>query len=165
MKLSKEQKQSVISELSKLFGRATLRCDGYEIVLQVERFKGFKYRVMTYVNGKFNGEWISPKNAAPESKFLRKVTRPNISAVKRQKLEKTLGKRYVAKDPFFSGSFTVFMPDWSAGSAAVNHLCKVCESVELVSSVNALTALAEGDSDPAPEKSEVADAIITERAK
>lgn len=155
MKLTKEQKESVISDLSQLFGRTTLRCDGYEITLQVERFKGFKYRVMTYVNGTLNGNWISPKNEAPESKFLRKVTRPNISAVKRLKLEKSLGKRYVAKDPYWSGSFTVYMPDWHAGSAAVNHLCKVCESVELVNSVNALTALTEGDRAAAPATNEL----------
>jgi hypothetical protein len=147
MKLTKEQKQTVIADLSQLFGRAKLRCDGFEIVLQVERFKGFKYRVMTYVNGEFSGKWISPKNEAPESKFLRKVTRPNISPAKRIKVEKSLGKRYVAKHPYWSGSFTVYMPDWSAGSTAVNHLCKVCESVELVNSVTALT---EGDREDAP---------------
>lgn len=150
MKLTKEQKEKVIGDLSQLFGRAVLRCDDYEIVLQVERFKGFKYRVMTYVNGTFSGKWMSPKNEAPESRFLRKVTTPNLSPAKRVKAEKTLGKRYVAKHPYWSGSYTLHLPDWSTGRAAVNHLCKVCESIELVNSVNALTAITEGDSDAGP---------------
>jgi hypothetical protein len=145
MKLAKEQKEKVISDLSQLFGRAVLKCDGYEITLQVERFKGFKYRVMTYVNGTFSAVWCLEKNAAPESQFLRKSTRPNLSPVKRLKLEKELGKRYVAKHPYWSGSYTIYLPDWSTGRAAVNHLCKVCQSVELVNSVNALTALTEGE--------------------
>jgi hypothetical protein len=141
MKLSKEQKEAVVADLSQLFGRATLRCDGYEVTLTVERFKGFKYRVMTYVNGSFNGKWCSPSSEAPESKFLRKQVQPTISPAKRLKLEKALGKRYVAKDPYYSGSYTIYFPDWSTGRAAVNHLCKVCESVELVTSTNDLTAL------------------------
>lgn len=154
-KLTKEQKEQVISDLSQLFGRASLKCDGYEIVLQVERFKGFKYRVITYINGTFNLVWCLSKSAAPEAKFLRKSTRPNISPVARQKLEKQLGKRYVAKDPYWSGSYTIYLPDWSTGRAAVNHLCKVCEAVELVNSVNALTALTEGEQETTPAPADV----------
>jgi hypothetical protein len=158
MKLTNEQKEKVIGDLSQLFGRATLRCDGYEVTLQVERFKGFKYRVMTYVNGTFSGKWILPSDAAPESKFLRKMTKPNVSPVKRLKLEKECGKRFIAKDPFFSGSYTCYLPDWSTGKAAVNHLCKVCESVELIDPATGPYRHHEGRSDPAtaPAKAEEA---------
>jgi hypothetical protein len=140
MKLSKEQKEAVVADLSQLFGRATLRCDGYEVTLTVERFKGFTYRVMTYVNGSFNGKWCSPSSEAPESKFLRKQVKPFLTPAKRLKLEKALGKRRVAKDPFYNRSFTIFLPDWSTGKAALNHLCKACESVELVTSTNPFSA-------------------------
>ncbi len=151
MKLTKEQKDKIIADLSQLFGCAKLKCDGYDITLQVERFKGFKYRVMKYVNGTFDGKWISQSNGAPESKFLRKSTRPNLSPAKRLKAEKSMGKRYVSKHSFWSGSVTLFLPDWGTGRAAVNHLCKVCNSVELIESLDALGALRDAAGTLAPE--------------
>lgn len=131
MKLSKEQKKSLASQLSHSWGAVDLICDGYRVALRVERYKTLSYRVMTYVNGQFSGKWISAKDNAPESKFLRKSVRPNYSPAKRRELEKALGKRYVKNNPFFSGSITIYLPDWSPGAAAINHLCKVCESIEI----------------------------------
>ncbi|MBC7857991.1 MAG: hypothetical protein H7Z39_04265 [Burkholderiaceae bacterium] len=131
-KLTKEQKDALAAELAMPWGRVALRCDGYEVSLVVERDKGLTYRVMTYVNGFFKGAWTKPKSEAPESKFLRKSVRPNCSPAKRKQMEKALGKRYVQKDPYFSGSWTIYLPDWSSGKAALSHLCRVCESVEVI---------------------------------
>lgn len=132
MKLSKEQKDELAAKLAMPWGRVALRCDGYDVDLQVERHKAMTYRVMTYVNGHFKGAWISSKNEAPEAKFLRKSVRPNLSPAKRVKMEKMLGKRFVQKDPFWSGSITLYLPDWASGKAALAHLCKVCESIEIL---------------------------------
>ena len=132
MKLNKEQKEALALKLSTPWGSVDLQCDGYLVQLRVKRFKVMTYRVMTYVNGVFKMEWCAPKNEAPEAKFLRKSVRPNVSPAKRKELEKKLGKRRVQKDPFWSGSITIYLPDWSSGKAALNHLCKVCESVEMV---------------------------------
>lgn len=150
MELSKAQKEKIIGDLSQLFGRATLRCDGYEITLQVERFKGFKYRVMTYVNGTFEGKWIHSDSKAPESRYLRALVRPTITKAFRLKLEKAIGKRAVAKEPRYNGTYTMYLPDWSSGRAAINHLCKVSESIELITCVNAFTALTSGGSGDVP---------------
>lgn len=130
-KLTKEQKEALVSDLSSPWGGAELMCDGYLVSLRVQRYKELSYRVMTYVNGIFKGQWTSGKNPSPEAKFLRKSVRPNLSPTQRKSVEKELGKRYVAKDPFFGGSYTVYLPDWSSGRAAINHLCKVCDSVEV----------------------------------
>lgn len=134
MKLSKEQKEALARELSMTWGSIELECDGYLVALRVERAKGMTYRVMTYVNGFFKGEWcytIGGAAPAPETKFLRKSVRPNVSPFKRKQLEKELGKRYISKDPYWSGSQTFYLPDWSSGKTAINHLCKVCESVQV----------------------------------
>lgn len=134
MKLTKEQKQELADKLSYPYGSVRILCDGRLISLQVERFKGMTYRVMIYVDGVFKGAWMVPKKGedpAPECKYLRKSVRPCISPVKRKKLEKALGKRYVQKDPFYSASYTVYFPDFGSGKAAINHLCKVCDSVEV----------------------------------
>jgi hypothetical protein len=134
MKLSKEQKEALAEKLSMPWGGIELECDGYLVALRVERYTGMTYRVMTYVNGVFKGEWCYTKGGAapvPETKFLRKSVRPNIGPAKRKQLEKNLGKRYISKDPYWSGTQTFYLPDWSSGKAAINHLCKVCESVQV----------------------------------
>lgn len=132
MKLSKEQKEEVIAKISLPWGMAHLLCDGYRISLSVERDKGLSYRVMTYINGHFKGTWCNVENECPEQKFLRKSVRRICSPPYKQKMEKLLGKRHVAKDPFYTRTFTCYMPDWSSGKAAINHLCKVCDSVQVV---------------------------------
>jgi hypothetical protein len=144
MKLTKEQKDDLAETLALPWGCVSLRCDGYLVSLSVRRVakNTLTYRVLTFVNGSFSGAWCLEKNAAPESKFLRKSVRPNLSPVKRQKLEKALGKRAVAKDPYWSGSTTIYLPDWANGKAAINHLCKVCESVEPISADEARVELA-----------------------
>ena len=134
MKLSKDQQASAVDKLSTPWGRVTLRCDGYLVTLDVRRTSktSMSYRVLTYVNGRMDAAWCYEKNAAPEAKFLRKSVRPNVSPTKRKEVEKALGKRRVAKDPYWSGSMTLYLPDWANGKAVVSHLCKVCESVELL---------------------------------
>jgi len=129
--ITKEQKAELINKLSSTWGAVALMCDGFRVDLQVQRWKGMSYRVMTFVNGVHKGAWFSADKEHPEQKFLRKSVRPILSPAKRIKLEKTFGKRYVKNDPYWSGSITLFMPDWASGKAAINHLCKVCESVEI----------------------------------
>lgn len=144
MKLSKEQKQQAIDKLGHPWGGVTLRCDGYIVSLSIQKFgkRSMTFRVMTYINGSFDYKWMSAKNEAPEQRLLRKSVRPNLSPAKRKQAEKALGKRCVAKDPIFSGSTTLYLPDWPNGSAVINHLCKVCESVKVLSHEEARAALA-----------------------
>jgi hypothetical protein len=132
MKLTKEQRESLADQLGYPYGSVDLMCDGYRVSLRVERFKDLSYRVITYVNGVWKGVWISGTNSHPEQKFLRKSVRPIVSPAKREKLEKELGKRYVKKDLYWSRSITLYCIDWGSGRAAISHLCKVCESIEIL---------------------------------
>ena len=132
MKLSKEQMTVLANQLLNPWGSVSLMCNGYLIDLQVRRAKGMTYRVMTYVNGQFKGSWCLADKESPEQKFLRKVEKSLVSAAKRAKAEKIFGKRYVAKDPFYQKKLTHFMPDFASGKAAISHLCKVCDSVEVL---------------------------------
>ena len=133
MKLSKEQRAVLETELSFTWGNVALLCDGYRIQLQVQRAKGaITYRVITYVNGQFLGGWMSGTKEFPEQKFLRKSVRPLYSAAKIAAMKKRLGVRNYAK--YFKdmdAKITMFMPDWVSGKAAISHLCKVCDSVEI----------------------------------
>ncbi|MFZ6687529.1 hypothetical protein ACO0K0_07260 [Undibacterium sp. SXout11W] len=131
MKLTKEQKEELAQKLRLPWGRVELLCDGYTVTLNVERYKELSFRVVIYVNGKWDGKWFDAKKEFPEQKFLRKSVRQLVSTAERKKAEKAFGKRAVAKDKFWSGSITIFTCDWLSGKAALNHLCKVCESVQV----------------------------------
>ncbi|WP_156876952.1 hypothetical protein [Paludibacterium yongneupense] len=132
MKLTQEQREQLIKQLSLPWGRADLLCDGRRITLEVRRVnKGMTYRVCTFVDGYFKYEWARGSTAHSEQKFLRKSVRPNVSPAKRKQLEKQWGKRYVKNDTFINGTITLYLPDWVDGKAAINHLCKVSDSIEI----------------------------------
>ncbi|MDO8932967.1 MAG: hypothetical protein Q7U97_11275 [Rhodocyclaceae bacterium] len=133
MKLTKDQRAQLVGELSTPWGSAHLICDGHRVTLQVQREGGnaIKFRVMTYVDGHFKGEWI--KGEVPEAKFLRKQVRRLYSTARCKKIEKIVGKRRFATAEYdgYRKTLTHYLPDWASGKAAIAHLCKVCESVEL----------------------------------
>ncbi|WP_062785971.1 hypothetical protein [Aquitalea pelogenes] len=140
-KLTAEQKEKLIEDLSFPWGKADLMCDGRRITLEVRRVaKGISYRVCTFVDGVFEYKWAQGSSEYPEQKFLRKSVRPLVSPVKRKEFEKKFGKRAVQKDKYINGSVTLYLPDWSSGKAAINHLCKVCDSVEIAEKTEAKTA-------------------------
>jgi hypothetical protein len=132
MKLSKEQKAALASQLDSPYGRVHLLCDGYEIILRVERAKGLSYRVVTYVNGSWKGTWCSGRESYPEQKFLNRKETPLTTPSKKAEAEKIFGNRAVAKDPFYSKKIVTYDLSWPSGKVAINHLCRVCESVEIV---------------------------------
>lgn len=133
MKLSKQQIEVLAKDLAHPFGSGIkLLCDGYTVTLQVERTKALKYCVMTYVNGYFKGVWCGlSKQDCPEQKFMRKLVRPRCSQKHKLEMEKIMGKRHVKNDPYYSETQTSFWPNWANGKTALNHLNKVCESVQL----------------------------------
>lgn len=135
MTLTKEQRADLAAKLNSPWGNIELICDGRRVALQVQRLSGpsITYRVMTYIDGTFRGAWC--KGDTPEAKFLRKRVTPLISPAKRKAAEKALGKRWVAKEPLYSETHTWYLPDWPNGKAAISHLCKVCESVEIAEPV------------------------------
>ncbi|VVE67849.1 hypothetical protein PAN31117_02789 [Pandoraea anapnoica] len=153
MSLSKEQRAELEEELTMPYGRVDLMCDGFKVTLSVQLWKRLVYRVFTYVNGEYSYRWAWNESPLPEQKFLRKSVRKVCSAKTRRAAEKACGKRYVKKDPFYSGTVTYFMPDWPNGRSAINHLCKVCESVEVVTPSQRTTFSVKlgGDAPPASE--------------
>lgn len=136
MKLSKEQKQQLIELLDTPWGRVRLQCDSYRIDLMVERYKGMTYRVVTYVNGRWEAKWMSSKEVHPEQKFLRKSVRQLTKKAERDQAEKNLGKRLFKKlcekDSIWTATYTLYDISWSSGRAAINHLCKVCDSIQIL---------------------------------
>lgn len=131
MKLTKEQKETLSKSLESPWGAVSLICDGDRIDLQVQKGKGLTYRVVTFVNGKWEGKWMSGTAEHPEQKYLNKKTRRLHSPSFIKQMEKIFGKRAVAKDPTYHKTFVTYDVSWPSGKAAINHLCRVCESVEI----------------------------------
>lgn len=132
MKLTKEQKAELIGKLGHPYGRVTLMCDGYRISLVVERTSQLAYRIVTYVNGEWKGVWCSGSNNHPEQKFLNRKETLLAKPSEKAKMEKIMGKRAVAKDPWFTKKIVTFDVSWASGKSAINHLCRVCESIEII---------------------------------
>jgi len=130
MKLTTEQKAHLIKELSSPWGVVVLNCDGDRITLSVQEEKPLKFVVVVYVNGWFKGEWMLADKPVHEQRYMRKAVRPLWSASYKAKMEKAWGKRYVKKH--YSGTMTLFYSTWSSGKAAIAHLVKVCESIEIL---------------------------------
>lgn len=131
-KLTKEQKQALIEELGSPYGCVSLLCDGYQIHLRVERTSQLAYRVITYVNGSWQGKWFSGSEPHPEQKFLNRKERLLAKPSDKARAEKLFGKRAVAKDPWYSKKLVMYDVSWASGKAAINHLCRVCESIEII---------------------------------
>lgn len=131
--LTKDQRAELAQQLSSPWGNVRLICDGHLVTLRTERWSdsAIRYRVMTYVDGHFRGEWI--KGEALEAKFLRKRVLRLYSAANCKEMEKAVGKRRFATADYdgFRKTLIQYMPDWASGKAAITHLCKVCESVEI----------------------------------
>lgn len=132
--LTKEQRDALAEKLSSPWGGDVhLLCDGRRITLQVRRESGaaIRYCVMLYIDGYFKGAWH--KGDTPEAKFLRKQVKALWSPARRKVMEKAVGKRRFASADFddYRKTLTHYMPYWSSGKAAIAHLCKVCESVEV----------------------------------
>lgn len=69
MKPSKEKKQEMIDRLSFPWGRVELLCDGYRIALRVQQISPLKFRVVTYVNGVWEGKWMIGTETFPSRSF------------------------------------------------------------------------------------------------
>ncbi|MEY2863565.1 MAG: hypothetical protein RLY58_1272 [Pseudomonadota bacterium] len=131
-KMSQQDKDKVIDALSFPHGNATLTCDGHRVDLYVERSVGLNFRVEIYVDRCFKGAWCLPESTAPERKFLRPVKRALYSPTNLKKIENEFGKRklkeFIAK---YQEVWIYAAQDFASGRAAINHLCKVCDSISV----------------------------------
>ncbi len=131
--LTLAQRRALAAEQNTPYGRLALRCDGRRIGLQMQRRSGTRlnYEVMTYIDGEFKGAWMM--NEGPESKFLRRREKRYYPESKVLAYEKKFGKKALAKNwPEARKVQVAWWPYWPNFLAALNHLCKVCESVEVI---------------------------------
>ena len=130
--LTKHNMGEYADKLTSIFGRVKLLCDGYEVTLAIEQSK-MKLSVNTYVNGYIKGAWFLPKEGDdyPERKFLCPKTLRLYSPQKKARLIKQFGKKRANEYFKLDSSSIMYSAVWPSGKAALSHLIKVCDSVEV----------------------------------
>ena len=137
-KLTKEQIEALAQNLSFPYHFVKLVCDGYTVDLGVsaKTKTGMSFHVVMRINGTIKGAWLGSKNTHPEQRFLNKRTRQLFNKAAIERFEKSLGKRR-AKQFMIEHQETIvsYCFTWPSGKAALNHLNRVCESIEIVESI------------------------------
>lgn len=138
MSLSKEQKEFILKTLDSQFQMVYLMCDGYEVSLQLERVQNLKLAIGIYVNGWMKGDWLLHPADHPESKFLPIRSKALWKPKQKQEIIKTFGKRQAYKNfPSLDEKIEMKGSHFSSGRAALNHLIKVSDSIELLAEMAA----------------------------
>lgn len=141
VKLDKSVKDKLIQQLSHPYGRVSLLCDGRRITLAVEQFKPLKYFIGIYIDEVFKGRWLFKEQNHPETKYLYVKTKALFSAAEKAKLIKIFGVRSAKKNFELDKKSSSLMSYFPNGRMAINHLCKVCDSIELIEETAKLIAL------------------------
>jgi hypothetical protein len=136
MKLSKEQKTFILEQLNSQFKSVQLLCDGYEITLRMERYK-MKLVIGIYVNGSVKGVWVTKPEEHQESKFLASHQKSYYSAKEKAERIKVFGKREANKRYDLDKKLEYKLPYFSTAQAALTHLIKVSDSIELIGEIAA----------------------------
>lgn len=131
--LTKVEKDYIVKELNSQFSQVVLMCDGYRVSLALERVQDFKLAIGIYVNHMIKGAWMLKPNEHPESKFLPIRQKALYSSTKKAKIFKEFGK--IRAREYFPNLDLVHEyrgSHFSTGRAAINHLIKVSDSIELL---------------------------------
>lgn len=132
--LTAEQKTRAISALSHPYGsvkfKATRAGVDYKITASVEPVRAMQYRIMVYVDGFVKGEWLMSESA-PQTAFMRRRVKRLHSKKEVERVLKVFGKKEAER--WAAAEFVFYAPDFASGTAAINHLLRAADSVELLS--------------------------------
>ncbi|ENX20170.1 hypothetical protein F892_03093 [Acinetobacter vivianii] len=139
--LSKEDKAFVLEQLNSQLKTVNLKCDEFKISLALERFE-LKLIVGIYVNDKLEGKWFTKPEDYPFTKYLPVKRKNRYSPLKKQKIIKLYGKRRAYKEfPDLDEVIERPWPFFNTSRAALNHLLKVSDSIELIKESTARESL------------------------
>lgn len=133
--LTAEQKTRAISALSHPYGsvkfKATRAGVDYKITASVESVRAMQYRVIVYVDGFVKGEWLMSDSNCPQTAFMRRRVKRLHSKKEVERVLKVFGKKEAER--WAAAEFVFYAPDFASGTAAINHLLRAADSVELLS--------------------------------
>ncbi len=128
MPLTKEQKASIVKELSHIFGRVRLLIDGYEFVAETAMYKR-SLVIQWFVNGQCKGAWLindcEERRRFCPIKILRLYPKSKAALLKRK-----LGKKS-ALSIGVDETITAYGFCWRSPNTMLRHLIANNESIEL----------------------------------
>ena len=129
--MTKDEWELVRGKLSVSFGLVDLIVDGYLLHLKVQQTGPLKYEILPYVNGKFEGRWITQKTDEC-IRFMCPKTVSLYSRADKARITKGLTKRQV-KDffPDLDKTGTYYQWGWASFTSLKRHLLANNKSIEL----------------------------------
>lgn len=128
--MTKEEWDQAKTILASAYGVVQLVVDGFNLTLQVVRVAEMRYEIMPYVNGKFEGRWITQKT--DESvRFLRPKTVSLYTPKEKARAKKLRKEIRDAVYPGLEKQTTYYIWGWSSFASLKRHLLANNKSIEL----------------------------------
>lgn len=134
MAISKDQWTEIEQNLSHAFSCVKLKCDGYEVSLQVVPVDTLQYGIQVYVNGFFNGKWLA-EDCEERRRFLRPMERFLWSARERAAMIKIWGGKRASKEKVdhVNRKITFYSSYWTSVKPLRRHIEKNNQELVVVS--------------------------------
>ncbi|MDU5141087.1 MAG: hypothetical protein E6230_02720 [Paenibacillus dendritiformis] len=116
--------------LRDFFHRIKLRCDGYEVTLQLQRISVFRNAIAVYINGEMNYSWLLEE--CEERKRFFSVSSRQYYSTKDIKDFKKIGGKRLEREMKARGKYTTYQPYWSSFRSLKTHFMKNNQNIELV---------------------------------
>lgn len=133
MPITKEQWKEIAFELASAMGQVKLKCDDYDVRLQVERVSARRYVIVPYVDGYLRGKWVL-EDCEERRRFMRPVERFFYSAKTRKELLKIYGgsRAKKADREDVNRKYTFYEMHWDSVGALRRHLEKNNKEITLL---------------------------------
>jgi hypothetical protein len=138
---TKDEWAEIEGRLKDLYCPVYLDCDGYLVILRLERVGEMKLGITVHVDGWFRGKWMDPNNEAEEGRrFFQERSRYLHSAKERKRVEKKLGKKEAEKIGVYR-RHTWRSPYWTSSRSLRKHLVKQNDRIRWVGQEEAVDRL------------------------
>lgn len=130
--MTKDEWKRAEEALKSFFSPVCLKADGYDVTLILERVGIYKNMIMVYIDGKFQGKWLS-EDCEERRRFCVKRTHSLLNAKEKasfKELPKKAQKELANKHHNFQ--YESYSPQWTSFGALKKHLISNNEKIELV---------------------------------
>ena len=133
MALTKDEWKRVEEDLKSFYHSVALMCDGFHIVLRLERISVVKNAICVYVNDHM-------KHYSKDCEELRRFQYPSVRKAHSAKEQREIRKmpKWLRKQLGHFGNpdatYTVYQPWWGSFQALKRHLIKQNQDIELLKS-------------------------------
>ncbi len=133
--LTKEEWEQVAKALSGYTGAVALVVDGRKVSFARGLVKKNQLGIMTYIDGTFEGAWLSHKEPTPETAFLKVISKFVWKESARSKFKKMSKRQLKQLDIDPDEKHYGRTPIWASASQIRRHYEKTFNSIELLEAI------------------------------